>query len=166
MINRDYATRVLFALNFKDLCGYQMSKYIASKGERISNGTLKPVLDHLLENKFVTYSFNGRRKVYSLTEKGEKYVSEVRFIRNELKRRVLVDSMDENSIFLDFLSNLDDATVFRELLEFLGDEIMSIVRSGFMLKKNGDTSSLSELKNKLAKIAEEVDGWHSQEMQN
>lgn len=166
MINRDYATRVLFALSFKDLCGYQLSKYIATKTERISNGTLKPVLDHLLLNDFVTFSMSGRRKVYSLTRKGEKYVQELKSIRNEFKRRVLVDSMDENAIFLDFLSNLDDATIFRELLEYLGDEIMSIMRTGFHLKKNGDLERLSDLKEMLKKLELEVGNWHSQEVQN
>ncbi len=166
MINRDYATRVLMALSFKDLCGYQLSKFIATKNERISNGTLKPVLDHLLSNGFVTFSISGRRKVYSLTDKGEKYVQEVRSIRNELKRRVFVDSMNENALFLDFLSNLDDATVFRELLEYLGDEIMSIVRAGFIMKKNGALENLAELKKMLRKVEGEVEVWHSQEMQN
>lgn len=166
MINRDYATRVLFALSFKDLCGYQLSKYIATKGERISNGTLKPVLDHLLMNDFVSFSINGRRKVYSLTEKGEKYVDELRSIRNEFQRMVLVESMDEHAIFLDFLSNLDDATIFRELLEYLGDEIMSLVKSGFLMKKNGETESLFRLKDKLSQLDREVVEWHSQEVQN
>ncbi len=166
MINRDYATRVLIALSFKDLCGYQLSKYISAKNERISNGTLKPVLDHLLANNFVTYSLNGRRKVFSLTEKGDKYVHEVRSIRNELKRRVFVDSMNENSLYLDFLSNLEDATIFRELLDYLGDEIMSIVRSGFLMKKDGDKESLQVLKQKLKSLEQEVGDWHSQEMQN
>lgn len=166
MINRDYATRVLFALSFKGLCGYQLSKYIAIKGERISNGTLKPVLDHLLLNDFVSFSINGRRKVYALTEKGEKYVDELRSIRNEFQRRVLVESMDEHAIFLDFLSNLDDATVFRELLEYLGDEIMSIVRNGFLLKKQGEIEKLGMLKDRLGQLDVEVAEWHSQEVQN
>ncbi len=166
MINRDYATKVLFALSFKDLCGYQLSKYIATKGERISNGTLKPVLDHLLLNDFVSFSINGRRKVYSLTEKGEKYVEEIRSIRNEIKRRVLVDSMDEHAIFLDFLSNLDDAPKFRELLEYLGDEIMSILKYGFLLKKEGEIKKLDRLKDSLSQLDGEVAEWHSQEVQN
>ncbi len=166
MINRDYATRVLFALSFKDLCGYQLSKYIATKGERISNGTLKPVLDHLLLNDFVSFTISGRRKVFSLTEKGEKYVDELRSIRNEFQRRVLVESMDEHAIFLDFLSNLDDATIFRELLEYLGDEIMSIVKSGFLLKKSGDTEMLDRLKDELGQLEGEVAEWRSQEAQN
>lgn len=166
MINRDYATRVLMTLSFKNLCGYQLSKFIATKNERISNGTLKPVLDHLLSNGFVTFTVSGRRKVYALTEKGEQYVQEVRSIRNELKRRVFVDSMDENALFLDFLSNLEDATVFRELLEYLGDEIMSIVRAGFLMRKNGEISSLEELKKILKRVEGEVELWHSQEMQN
>lgn len=166
MINRDYATRVLFTLSFKDMCGYQLSKYIASKGERISNGTLKPVLDHLLLNDFVTFTQDGRRKVYSLTHKGEKYVGEIRSIRNEFKRRVLVDSMDDNAIFLDFFSNIEDATIFRELLEYLGDEIMSIVKSGFLMKKKGDDSKLAELKEVLKNLEMEVGNWHSPDLQN
>ncbi len=166
MVNRDYATRVLFALSFKDLCGYQITKYISTKDERISNGTVAPVLKHLVENGLVFSSVSGRRKMYSLTEKGQRYVDEVRSIRNTLKKKIFVDSLNENVIFLDFLSNLDDATLFRELLEDIGDEIMTIVIAGFQMKKGKDTQSLGELKDRLMKLGKEVTTWHSQEMQN
>ncbi len=166
MVNRDYATRVLFALSFKDLCGYQITKYISTKEERISNGTVAPVLRHLLENGLVISSVSGRKKVYSLTEKGQRYVDEVRSIRNTLKKKIFVDSLNENAIFLDFFSNLNDATLFRELLEDIGDEIMTIVIAGFQMKKGKDTQSLGELKNSLMKLGKEVTSWHSREMQN
>lgn len=166
MVNRDYATRILFALSFKDLCGYQITKYISTKEERISNGTVAPVLRHLLENGLVISSVSGRKKVYSLTEKGQRYVDEVRSIRNTLKKKIFVDSLNENAIFLDFFSNLNDATLFRELLEDIGDEIMTIVIAGFQMKKGKDTQSLGELKNSLMKLGKEVTSWHSREMQN
>lgn len=166
MVNRDYANRVLFALSFRDLCGYQLSKYISTKGERISNGTLNPVLNQLVERNLITYSADRKRKVYSLTESGIKYVDEIRAIRNELKKRIFVDSMDENALFFDFLRNLDDATLLRELLEFIGDEIMSIVRSGFFLMKNGQTEDLDDLREKLSQLSGEVNDWPSQEVQN
>ncbi len=166
MVNRDYATRVLFALSFKDLCGYQITKYISTKEERISNGTVAPVLRHLLENGLVISSVSGRKKVYSLTEKGQRYVDEVRSIRNTLKKKIFVDSLNENAIFLDFFSNLNDATLFRELLEDIGYEIMTIVIAGFQMKKGKDTQSLGELKNSLMKLGKEVTSWHSREMQN
>ena len=166
MVNRDYASRVLFALSFKDLCGYQITKYISAKGERISNGTVAPVLKHLLDNGMVTASITGRKKVYSLTEKGQRYVDEVRSIRNTLKKRIFVESLNENAIFLDFLSNLDDATIFRELLEYIGDEIMALVIAGFRMKKDNDEASLALLRESLLKLSKEVSSWHSQEAQN
>lgn len=166
MVNRDYATRILFALSFKDLCGYQISKYISTKGERISNGTIAPIMKHLLENGMVDFTISGRKKVYRLTEKGERYVDEVRSIRNTLKKRIFVESLDENAIFLDFLSNLDDATLFRELLEFIGDEVMSIVAAGFQMKKRNDPESLEHLKVLLKNLGGEVHSWLSPEAQN
>ena len=166
MINREYATRVLFALSFKDLCGYQISKLIATKGERISNGTLNPVLNALLDKDLISFRNSGRRKIYQLTEKGKIYVKEIRSIRNELKRRVFVDSMNENALFLDFLSNLEDATVLRELLEYLGDEIMSIVKAGFLMMKDENQEGLKILKNKLKVLETEVTRWPLQEMQS
>lgn len=166
MVNRDYATRVLFALSFKNLCGYQLSRYIASGDERISNGTLNPIMNTLVEKGLVSFRKMPTKKVYSLTTKGQQYVDEVRSIRNELKRRVFVDSMDENALFLDFLSNLDDATILRELLEYLGDEIMSLVKLGFILKKSGRMEELDLLKKKFRDLEEEVSQWHSQEVQN
>lgn len=166
MVNRDYATRILFALSFKDLCGYQISKHISSKEERISNGTIAPVLKHLLEKDMVVYTESGRKKIYSLTETGQRYVDEVRSIRNTIKKRIFVDSLNENALFLDFLSNLDDATIFRELLEFIGDEVMSIVISGFQMKKKGDQESLEHLRHLLRNLEGEVNTWHLQEAQN
>ena len=166
MVNRDYATRVLFALSFKDLCGYQLSKYISAKGERISNGTIAPVLRHLSENGMVISSVSGRKKVYSITDKGQRYVDEVRSIRNTLKKRIFVDSLNENAIFLDFLSNLDDATLLRELLEFIGDEIMSLVIAGFQMKKRNEEDSLQELKRILMDVSREVNSRLLQETQN
>ena len=166
MVNRDYATRVLFALSFKDLCGYQLSKYISAKEERISNGTIAPVLKHLVENGMIAFSFSGRKKIYTITEKGQRYVDEVRSIRNTLKKRIFVDSLNENAIFLDFLSNLDDATLFRELLEYIGDEIMSIVISGFQMKKRNDTGSLRDLKALLKEMSMGVNSRLLQETQN
>lgn len=166
MVNRDYATRVLFALSFKDLCGYQISKYISTKDERISNGTIAPVLKHLVENGMIVFSISGRKKMYTLTENGQRYVDEVRSIRNTLKKRIFVDSLNENALFLDFLSNLDDATLFRELLEFIGDEVMSIVITGFQMKKRGDERSLQELKEQLKELGREVYTRHLQEAQN
>lgn len=166
MINRDYATRVLFALSFKDLCGYQISKSITTKGERISNGTLNPVLTHLLDKGMIEFRSSGVKKIYSLTGKGEEYVDEVRSIRNELKRRIFVDSMHENALFFDFMTNLEDAKMLRELLEYLGDEIMSLVKSGFLMKKFEETGNLQKLKTSLKDLEKEVTDWLSAEMQN
>lgn len=166
MVNSEYATRVLFALSFKDLCGYQLSKSIATKGEKISNGTIGPVLSNLHQDGFIDFRMSGNRKVYTLTGKGDTYVREVRAIRNELKSRIFVDSLNENAIYLDFLSNLEDMKVLRELLEFLGDEIMSIVRSGFAMQKSGDDVRLGQLKEKLGLLEREVARWRSQEAQS
>lgn len=166
MVNRDYATRVLFALSFKDLCGYQISKHISARDERISNGTINPVLKHLQDNDMITSSISGRKRIYTITEKGLRYVDEVRSIRNALKKRIFVDSLNENAIFLDFMSNLDDATLFRELLEYIGDEVMSIVIAGFQMKKRSDETSLQELKGLLKELSVEVNSRLLQEAQN
>lgn len=166
MINRDYATRVLFALSFKDLCGYQLSKSIAAKDERISNGTLNPVLGHLTDKGLIDFRRIGVKKMYFLTDKGEAYVKEVRSIRNELKRRIFVDSMHENALFFDFLSNLDDARLLRELLEYLGDEVMSLVKIGFLMMKSGNMDGLEKLRKKLQGIGLEVNEWLSPEMRS
>lgn len=166
MLNRDYANRVLFALSFRDLCGYELSKYIATKNERISNGTLNPLLTQLNYRGLISFKMDRRKKVYSLTEAGERYVEEIRAIRSELRKRVFVDSIDENSLFFDFLSNLEDAKILRELLDFLGDEMMSIVKLGFLIKKNGDSVHLDTLKLKLSELEREVEAWHSQEAQS
>lgn len=166
MANRDYANRVLFALSFRDLCGYELSKYISTRGERISNGTLNPVLTQLVDRDLISFRADSKKKIYSLTESGLKYVDEIRAIRNELRKRIFVDSIDENALFFDFLGNLDDAKILRELLEYIGDEIMSIVRLGFLLRKSEQMGHLSDLRKGLINLGKEASTWHSQEMQN
>ena len=71
-----------------------------------------------------------------------------------------------NAIYLDFLSNLDDAAIFRELLEFIGDDAMSIVIAGFQMKKRNDEKSLKNLKDRLHELNKEVNSWLLQEVQN
>lgn len=164
MVNRDYANRVLLALNFRDLCGYELSKYISTRGERISNGTLNPVLTQLVQKDLIGYRLDSRRKVYYLTESGQEYVEELRNLRTELRKRIFVDSIKENALFMDFLMNLEDITLLRELLEFIGDDIMAIVRTGFLLKKHGQTDDLDYLKQRLAILEKEVRTWPLQEV--
>lgn len=64
---------ILHELSLKKLCGDELSDNIGKrKGSFLTPGTIYPALKRLRKKKFIAYKRKGRKKVYSLTELGEK----------------------------------------------------------------------------------------------
>ena len=62
---------ILHELRYKSLAGEDLAKKIGRrKGSTLTPGTIYPALKKLRENGYVAFEKNGRRKVYSLTDKG------------------------------------------------------------------------------------------------
>ena len=83
----DYSLRILYMLNLKEMTGYGLSKqlYNSATGKNISNGALIPVLNRLMADNFITFNIRKGKKYYSLTEKGEKFVSNVLDLNEEVR---------------------------------------------------------------------------------
>lgn len=154
MIDRDYINRILFTLSFKNMSGYQLSKYITNPAGKISNGTLIPILNRLSSDGFIEFEWKGKKKIYSLTEKGLKYVQSLREIKDEIRKRFFVDSLDSNLLYFDFLANLDDAKILKKVLEDIGDELIDIIKIAFLLEKEKESAKIKELKNRIRSLIE------------
>lgn len=64
---------ILHEVSIKPLAGDDLAKRIgARKGTVLTPGTIYPALKFLRRNKLIKYKKFGRKKVYSLTEEGEK----------------------------------------------------------------------------------------------
>ncbi len=64
---------ILHELKLKSLCGEDLAKKIGKrKGNMLTPGTIYPALKKLRKKKLVTYKRFGRKKIYSLTDLGNK----------------------------------------------------------------------------------------------
>ena len=64
---------ILHELNLKNLCGDELSSKIGErKKSSLTPGTIYPALKRLRKKKLIAYKRKGRKKMYSLTELGEK----------------------------------------------------------------------------------------------
>lgn len=69
---------ILHELSKKSLCGDDLAEKIGRrKGSKLTPGTIYPALKELRKEKLITYKQFGRKKMYSLTNKGEEKLKEL-----------------------------------------------------------------------------------------
>jgi len=87
---------ILHELSNQKLCGDELAKKIGMRKDgELTPGTIYPALKRLRRKKLISYARKGRRKVYSLSELGEKelkhlYVLFSRYfygLKNRIRRR-------------------------------------------------------------------------------
>ncbi|MDD5253735.1 MAG: PadR family transcriptional regulator [Candidatus Nanoarchaeia archaeon] len=65
--------RILHEINKNKLCGDDLAEIIGTKrGDKLTPGTIYPALKSLRENNLIKLKQKGRKKIYSLTKKGQK----------------------------------------------------------------------------------------------
>ncbi len=65
------AFQILHELQGKKLCGDDLAHIIGGrKGSKLTPGTIYPALKYLRKHKLVKHRKYGRKKIYTLTEKG------------------------------------------------------------------------------------------------
>lgn len=77
---QDFMDVIILRLLKGNLCtsGYELIKYFHRKFHMlISSGTVYSILYSLERNGFIEGSFDGRRRVYKLTEHGEEFFNEM-----------------------------------------------------------------------------------------
>jgi DNA-binding PadR family transcriptional regulator len=64
--------------------GYALWKDIRSSGQRVSFGSIYPILDRLRKTETVSMKQDGRRKIYTLTQKGKTEAQQLKAHREEI----------------------------------------------------------------------------------
>lgn len=141
-------------LSFKEMSGYQLSKNIMHHGEQISSGTLVPILKNLEAAELIRFRRSGKRKIYGLTGKGEKYIQSLREIGNEFKKRMFVESVDQNLLYYDILTNYEDVEAIKDLLDRIGDLLLDIIKTGFRLEKSNSKEKVDSLVQEIREVIE------------
>jgi DNA-binding PadR family transcriptional regulator len=63
---------ILHLIKKNKVCGDDIAEIIGSKkGNKLTPGTIYPALKYLRKNKLIIYKQLGRKKIYSLTKKGD-----------------------------------------------------------------------------------------------
>ncbi len=155
MASHNYSISVLLLLDLgKGLTVYDLSKLLGRFDTRVSNGTIIPLMNRLMELEYVKFTKSGRRKIYRLTARGKKYVASVKKIREGIKRNALTTILGTNAVYLDLLANVDDISTLEQVLERIGGGMMKLLGTAFRLEKEGNTKKLAELDSSLRKLLE------------
>ncbi len=156
MSAHNYSINILLLLDLgRGLSVYDLSKILGRFDKRVSNGTIIPVMNKLMELNYVTFRKTGRRKVYRLTASGKRYVTSVKKIREGLKRNALTTILGSNAVYLDLLASVDDISALESVLERMGEGLMTLLGTAFSLEKEGNDERLDELNDKLRKLLED-----------
>ncbi len=153
---RNYPLNILMLLGLgKGLSVYDLSKILGRFDRRVSNGTIVPVMNRLMELDYVSFSVSGRRKVYRLTKSGKRYVASVKKIREGLKKNAMASILGDNAVYLDLLASVDDMNTLERVLDLTGDAMTRFLGAAFRLQKEGKTGKVAELNEELKKLVEE-----------
>ena len=156
MTEHSYSVSILLLLDLgSGLTAYDLSKVLGRFDRRVSNGTIVPVMNKFIELGYVTFRMEGRRKVYTITPSGKKYVASVRKIREGLKRSTLAGILGRNAVYLGLLASVDDMEVLERMLSHVDEGLTRFLGAAFRLEKEGNEEKVSEINRRLRLLAEE-----------
>ncbi len=113
MIRGHLRVIVLKNLADNDMSGYSLMKKIyAETGCKPSTGSMYPLLDNFLDSGFATVKKSGRKKVYSITEKGKENLKPLLEKKDEI-----IDQIAEGWKVFEAISGKDDKGFIAELIE-------------------------------------------------
>ncbi len=141
----EYSDSALFILSLKPMSGYELSRKLKWDGSMVSGGTIRPLLKTLERHGFISYSLRGRAKVYTLTTKGEKYVSNLRLFKETIREKMLAVSIGRDLLFPDVLASIEDTTILNRTIEELAAVIIREVKIAFFLNKNGAEEGIEDM---------------------
>lgn len=152
----EYSDSALFILSLKPMSGYELSRKLKWDGSMVSGGTIRPLLKSLEYHGFIRYEMRGRAKVYHLTSKGDKYVSNLRLFRENIRERMLAVSMGRDLLFPDVLASIEDTTILNEAIDMMASVIIRQVKVAFVLKKAGNTEAIDRMVSNLNEVIKEI----------
>ncbi|HIT73900.1 hypothetical protein B5E58_03585 [Tyzzerella sp. An114] len=66
-----------YMCSYGELTGYSFMRYCREKGIKVSSGTIYPHLKELEELGIISFRQDGKRKVYTITEKGQEFIEKL-----------------------------------------------------------------------------------------
>lgn len=159
MNSGEYIDSALFILSLQPMSGYELARKLKWDGTMVSGGTIRPLLKSLEKNGFITFEMRGRAKVYRLTQKGERYVSNLRVFKETIREKMIAYSFNREILFPDILTDIGDTKILNEAIEKMAKTIVKEVKIAFVMYKKGDIEGLDyliELIDKAMKDAKEM----------
>ena len=153
---REYSDSALFILSLKPMSGYELSRKLKWDGSMVSGGTIRPLLKSLEYHGFIRYEMRGRAKVYHLTSKGKKYVSNLRLFRENIRERMLAVSMGRDLLFPDVLASIEDTTILNQAIDLMASVIIREVKVAFVLEKAGEREAIDKMISNLNEVIKEI----------
>jgi DNA-binding PadR family transcriptional regulator len=152
----EYSDSALFILSLKPMSGYELSRKLKWDGSMVSGGTIRPLLKSLEKHSFVSYEMRGRAKVYKLTSKGEKYVSNLRLFRENIRERMLAVSMGRDLLFPDVLVSIEDTAILNDAIDLMANTIIRQVKVAFELKKDEKVGAIEEMIGEINEVVKQI----------
>ena len=159
---------VLRALSKKDMSGYDLIEYTYEQTELIrpSSGAIYPLLSRMKKDGLLNVKKVGRRKVYSLTEKGRKFhkeiikkkkklylnfIAKLKFTYSHDKIFDLLDAMNKNSRLINVILP-EGVSLRKKIIRFIARPDLSradVLKLKAILKRaNMETDKLIKSHNK------------------
>lgn len=151
---------VLEELSGKSLSGYDLMKSMGERRKKPSPGYIYPLLNDLEKKNFISVKKDKRRKVYSITQKGRKFLKNLKGKQEDMLRRMVeiwepIAEKKEISELKNFkLTHGKDNPFMQDgdLIERLRKAIFSFYGNGKNKKRNAMKKILEETIKKLGKI--------------
>ncbi|WP_297215321.1 PadR family transcriptional regulator [Thermoplasma sp.] len=143
-----YAVKALILLSKKPYTLYQMSKEISNEGP-VSHGTLMPMIRKLLQQGFIKFETSGREKIYTLTEKGVKFVESLSEIEQQLKQNLISRAMGDAFFYLNLLSKDDTSAALNSAISIMLPAIIAEVEYAFKMIMKGRMDEIERIANEI-----------------
>ncbi len=152
----EYSDSALFILSLKPMSGYELSRKLKWDGSMVSGGTIRPLLKSLEKHDFVRFEISGRAKIYHLTSKGDKYVSNLRLFRENIRERMLAVSMGRDLLFPDVLASIEDTAILNEAIDQMAATIIRQVKVAFVLNKEDHNYLIERMNNEINDVIKQI----------
>ncbi len=148
---------VLEELSKKSLSGYDLMKSIGEIGKKPSPGYIYPMLNDLKKKGFVSVKSDERRKVYSITQSGKKFLRSLKIKRKSMfKKMIEIWEPIANKKELENLKRLGlGGSKGSPTLQEIG-LIKRLHKSIFLVYENGNKKQKDEIKNILKETIERL----------
>ncbi|MGI0065352.1 MAG: PadR family transcriptional regulator [Nitrosotalea sp.] len=155
---------VLKELNNQEQSGYDLMKKINMSGNKPSPGYIYPLLQDLKKRGFVSYIEEKRRKVYSITKKGRKFLNNLtktheRTMNLMIKNFEPISTKDEMKTIYKFQTtikqNKDNMMSDRYVMARFKDAVFSIYEKDDEKKRSKLLSVIKKVTQQVERLAKE-----------